>query len=190
LLALRKKEVKDRAFHIDDMNTIGNEGGRSLSSTSLEKPPTNDPIVSIAASESTLVVARASGEIHQYTLPTLTLENKFNAPIIPSSIALNSNSSKISLLDRSGQFRIMQLEAKTSSPTRLTPAQVNSSSERIYQPGEICEIERKDVWDVKWAIDNPDMFAIMEKTRLYIFKNLVPEEPVTSSSCQSSYPNY
>jgi hypothetical protein len=29
--------------------------------------------------------------------------------------------------------------------------------------------ERKDVWDVKWAEDNPDSLAVMEKTKLFIY---------------------
>ena len=28
---------------------------------------------------------------------------------------------------------------------------------------------------MKWADDNPDLFAIMEKTRMYIFRGLDPE---------------
>ena len=33
-----------------------------------------------------------------------------------------------------------------------------------------------------WASDNAQMFATMEKTRMYIFRNLEPEEPVQSSA--------
>jgi len=29
---------------------------------------------------------------------------------------------------------------------------------------------RKDVWDVKWATDNPELFAMMERTYMYIFR--------------------
>ena len=36
-------------------------------------------------------------------------------------------------------------------------------------------LERKEVWGVKWSDDNPDLFAIMEKTRMYIFRGLDPE---------------
>lgn len=28
---------------------------------------------------------------------------------------------------------------------------------------------------MKWAKDNPDLFAMMEKTRMYVFRNLDPE---------------
>jgi len=32
-----------------------------------------------------------------------------------------------------------------------------------------------------WAEDNPDLFAMMEKTRMYIYRGTEPEEPVLSS---------
>ena len=45
--------------------------------------------------------------------------------------------------------------------------------------GELIKFERKDVWDMKWANDNSDLFAMMEKiikhfylkvtTRLFIY---------------------
>ena len=34
---------------------------------------------------------------------------------------------------------------------------------------------------MKWASDNQDLFAMMEKTRMYIFRNLEPEEPIISA---------
>ena len=40
----------------------------------------------------------------------------------------------------------------------------------------------QDAWDMRWADDNPELFAMMEKTRMYIFRGLDPEEPVTSSA--------
>lgn len=41
--------------------------------------------------------------------------------------------------------------------------------------GDPSKFERKDVWDMKWANDNPDLFSMMEKTRMYVFRNLDPE---------------
>ena len=37
------------------------------------------------------------------------------------------------------------------------------------------KFERKDVWDMRWADDNSDLLAMMEKTRMYVFKGLDPE---------------
>lgn len=53
--------------------------------------------------------------------------------------------------------------------------------------GDILKFERKDVWDMKWATDNPDLFSMMEKTRMYIFRNMEPEEPILSSGYICSF---
>ena len=29
-----------------------------------------------------------------------------------------------------------------------------------------ARFERKDVWDMRWADDDPELFALMEKTRM------------------------
>lgn len=47
------------------------------------------------------------------------------------------------------------------------------------QIGKQLPLERKDVWDLCWADDNPNMFAMMEKTRMYIFRGLDPEVIIT-----------
>mgnify|MGYP004240927435 CR=1 FL=1 len=41
--------------------------------------------------------------------------------------------------------------------------------------------KRKDVWDLVWAKDNARMFAVMEKTRLVVFRDLQAEEPISTS---------
>ena len=40
---------------------------------------------------------------------------------------------------------------------------------------------------MKWATDNPDLFAMMEKTRMYVFRNMEPEEPILSSGYICSF---
>ncbi|KAF6214979.1 hypothetical protein GE061_009727 [Apolygus lucorum] len=47
--------------------------------------------------------------------------------------------------------------------------------------GDAGRTERRDVWDMMWAADNPDLIAIMEKTRLYIIRGTEPEEPINCS---------
>lgn len=41
-------------------------------------------------------------------------------------------------------------------------------------------LERKDVWAMVWASDNPQLLAIMEKTRMYVLRGVDPEEPIPS----------
>eukprot|EP00360_Condylostoma_magnum_P000184 CAMPEP_0168315876 /NCGR_PEP_ID=MMETSP0210-20121227/13127_1 /TAXON_ID=40633 /ORGANISM="Condylostoma magnum, Strain COL2" /LENGTH=108 /DNA_ID=CAMNT_0008292367 /DNA_START=1557 /DNA_END=1883 /DNA_ORIENTATION=- len=48
--------------------------------------------------------------------------------------------------------------------------------------GTHLEIERKDVWDMKWSYDNPDMIAIKEKARMFVLTRFEPEEPEVSTT--------
>jgi WD repeat-containing protein 35 len=52
---------------------------------------------------------------------------------------------------------------------------------------ELSKFERKDVWAMKWASDNPELLAIMEKTRMYVLRGLEPEEPILSSGYICSF---
>ncbi len=61
---------------------------------------------------------------------------------------------------------LLDLEARASTD--------DSTGNQAYA-GDPSKFERKDVWDMKWANDNPDLFAMMEKTRMYVFRNLDPE---------------
>ena len=42
--------------------------------------------------------------------------------------------------------------------------------------------ERQEVWDMRWASDNPHYLAIMERDRMYVLKDGIPEEPINSSA--------
>ena len=35
-------------------------------------------------------------------------------------------------------------------------------------PGKVLRLQ--DVWDMRWSEDDPDLFAMMEKTKMYIFR--------------------
>ncbi|PKU37548.1 wd repeat-containing protein hypothetical protein [Limosa lapponica baueri] len=77
--------------------------------------------------------------------------------------------SRVAIIDLSGVLTFFDLEARA----------VDSTGQQVI--GEQLKLERKDVWDMKWAKDNPDLFAMMEKTRMYVFRNLDPEEPIQTS---------
>lgn len=57
----------------------------------------------------------------------------------------------------------------------IDPRGSSGETEEGASAGDPSKFERKDVWDMKWANDNPDLFAMMEKTRMYVFRNLDPE---------------
>lgn len=71
--------------------------------------------------------------------------------------------SRLAVIDISGILTFFDLDARVT----------DSTGQQVI--GELLKLERKDVWDMKWAKDNPDLFAMMEKTRMYVFRNLDPE---------------
>lgn len=73
--------------------------------------------------------------------------------------------SRLAIIDIAGVLSLLDLEVRGSSDDVAG----NQAA------GDPSKFERKDVWDMKWANDNPDLFAMMEKTRMYVFRNLDPE---------------
>uniref|UniRef100_A0A8C8VI58 WD repeat-containing protein 35 n=1 Tax=Pelusios castaneus TaxID=367368 RepID=A0A8C8VI58_9SAUR len=76
---------------------------------------------------------------------------------------------RLAIIDLSGVLTFFDLDTRVA----------DSTGQQVV--GERLKLERKDVWDMKWAKDNPDLFAMMEKTRMYVFRNLDPEEPIQTS---------
>ena len=115
-------------------------------------------------------MARESGCLQRYALPSVALTNKYNINCRPHKLVLNSTSSCLAVVDVTGLLQFVDLEGT-----------------RGGREGDILKFERKDVWDMRWASDNPDLFAMMEKTRMYIFRNMEPEEPILSSGYICSF---
>jgi len=128
-------------------------------------PNPTDPIACICASNAYLYVCRESGVIQRYSLPMLELDKhslfvKCRAQVI----AVNCDSTRMTVLDINGLLYLYDVQIKTDREDRK------------------LDFERKDVWDMKWASDNPDLLAIMEKNRMYIIRGTQPEEPVLSNA--------
>ncbi|XP_072032249.1 WD repeat-containing protein 35-like isoform X2 [Amphiura filiformis] len=162
----KKKDNRERVYHIDDTPSGAGEG---LLDFSKAFAPTRDPICSVCASDKLLIIGRESGTLNRYSLPHVALVNKHTVNCRPHSISLNCNSSRLAIIDIAGLLTFFDLDAKW----------VNQDGQEIQ--GQHLDFERKDVWDMKWAEDNTELFAMMEKTRMYIFRNLDPEEPILSS---------
>ncbi|XP_065368949.1 WD repeat-containing protein 35 [Calliphora vicina] len=159
------KSRKEKRFHIDDTPTgIDLTKDLVVSRTSQEHAENNtDFICSLAISEKTLLVARESGIINEYSIPNVALRNrhKIGSKIIKMSV--NCNSSRAALIDSNGVMTLLDLDDNRET-------QLNFS-----------RVERKDVWAICWANDNPLLLALMEKTRMYIFRGNDPEEPIACS---------
>uniref|UniRef100_A0A667ZDV6 WD repeat-containing protein 35 n=1 Tax=Myripristis murdjan TaxID=586833 RepID=A0A667ZDV6_9TELE len=164
-----RKEGRERVYHIDSTPSGANEGGLDFAKAFTA---TRDPICCITATDKTLIVGRESGTIHRYSLPNVVLIQKYTLNNRAYYLSLNCNSSRLAIIDIAGVLSLLDLEVRTSSA---------DSSGSQASAGDPSKFERKDVWDMKWANDNPDLFAMMEKTRMYVFRNLDPEEPIQTS---------
>lgn len=169
---------KDRFYHVDDTPTGVTEVIQDLDrDRSFETPrntkATMDPICCIAVTEKILLVGRESGMIQRYTLPQVTLTNRYTTSSKPKRIAVNSNSTRASIMDASGILTMLELDV-----------QKNTEAGEVE---DVTKFERKDVWAMCWADDNPALLAIMEKTRMYVIRGLDPEEPISCSGYICSF---
>lgn len=170
----RSKPVLERVVHVNDVPMEGEDSSDLDRIYEAKKrhqfQPNTDPICCLAASEKILIVGRESGTFQRYSVPQLALVQKHAIPCRPNKVMLNCTSSRMAVIDITGCLLLYDLEARSSE-------------------GEQLAFERRDVWDVKWAKDNSELFVLMEKTRMYVFRNLDPEEPVMSSGYICSFSN-
>ncbi|ELT97636.1 hypothetical protein CAPTEDRAFT_160931 [Capitella teleta] len=162
----KRKAGSEKLYHIDDVPS--GAGGETIDFNKAYSS-TEDPLCCVAATDKVLIVGRESGTLNRYAMPQLSLTHKHTLNCRPHQIALNSTSTRLSIIDIAGVLTFYDLDVRVTDP---------NGQEVI---GEHLKFERKDVWDMKWAEDNSELFAMMEKTRMYIFRKLDPEEPILSS---------
>ncbi|XP_026864059.2 WD repeat-containing protein 35 isoform X1 [Electrophorus electricus] len=167
-VAKTRKEGRERVYHIDDSPTGTTDGTLDFAKAFTA---TRDPICCITASDKILLVGRESGTLHRYSLPNVSLLQKYSLSSRAYQLSLNCNSSRLAIIDMMGVLTFFDMEARGSP----------GDAEGASLAGDPSKFERKDVWDMQWANDNPDLFAMMEKTRMYVFRNLDPEEPIQTS---------
>ena len=185
--SLRRKEGRERLFHVDDspddhrMEPIADAFGRE---------PSADPIIAVGASQHCMLVARESGEMLRYSLPHIALEHTYNLRSRPQTIAINCDSTRAAIVDTNGMLTLFDLGSPGGDSFGTGEVEM-PAPEPTGEPGEQpkgpTRFERKDVWDVRWADDNPSLFAVMEKTRMYIFNGTSHEEPTLSSAYLCSF---
>jgi len=170
-----KQRRAEMMFHIDESFAPGS-GTHDKDGFVPPSTTTQDPIACICATEQCLLVARESGVVQRYSLPHLALEARFTLRCRPQVIAANCESTRMSVIDINGVLLLFDIEVKSGGCGDVKPVSPEDG------PGKQLDFERKDVWNMRWATDNPDLFAIMEKTRMYIVRGLQPEEPVLSNA--------
>jgi WD repeat-containing protein 35 len=160
-----------------------------------------DPICCISISDKYMMVGRKSGALTRFNLPHLTPENTYTLrDREPHRMDFNCTSTKLGFIDGNGVFTILDLEARVTEgagggggggggggeekgTAGEREAGAAGSSKMILGPyyGRRLNVERKDVWDMKWSEDDPDMIVIMEKTKMVVFHGETAEDPVVSS---------
>eukprot|EP00038_Savillea_parva_P017457 m.20369 g.20369 ORF g.20369 m.20369 type:complete len:1166 (+) comp3785_c0_seq1:132-3629(+) len=164
----KKSRRDEKIFHADDAPSTAKEDWSKFRKAAVEA---QDAVSCITVSDSLLLVGKESGLLQEYGLPGLSLGNRHFLECRPDSIALNCNSTKVSIIDIGGVMMMYDLTIKHTDP----------ESGGTQTGSAVVGFERKDVWNMRWADDDPDLFAIMERTRMYIFRGSDPEEPVESA---------
>nr|CAB3267696.1 WD repeat-containing protein 35 [Phallusia mammillata] len=168
----QRKDGREKLIHIDDEKPHATKA--EFLNFKAAQAPTQDPVCGIAASDRLVIAARESGTLHRYTFPHLELTHRYAVNCEPRHLSLNCNSTRLSIIDTTGILTFFDLDARVT----------DANGQQVI--GEHLRFERKDVWNMKWASDNPELIAIMEKTRMYVFRGLDPEEPLQCSGyiCQ------
>merc|ERR1719270_1676383 len=101
--------------------------------------PSNDPICCIVASDKILLITRESGALQRYALPNIALTNKYTLQTKPHKLALNCNSTCLSIIDVTGLLQFLDLDGTHGGG--LEESQIHSGGGR---EGELIRFERKD----------------------------------------------
>ncbi|KAF0983873.1 hypothetical protein FDP41_007788 [Naegleria fowleri] len=178
-----KADSEQYLLHIDQ-----NKFKKIEDETKLESTTTDDAICCIFANEKYLIISRESGTVNVYTLlPTLSFVGSCSIPCRPLKIAVNCDCTKLSVIDINSTFQVYNVSSPPNTVSSLNQTEKKKKKGNIT--AEKSELEKKDVWEMRWSDDNPSLFAIMEKTKMYTFRDLTPEEPVITSAYICAFNN-
>lgn len=187
--------TKCKMFHIDDNPTGAVEVIQELDNMdkiTVSTETSKDPACCISCTDKCLIIGRESGLLQYYALPHVVLINKYQISLRPHKISINCNSTLVVYLKKIRAFLPEECFRRLSVIDVAGTLTVLDASDAIGRFSNSTSdnnnrLERKDVWAMCWASDNPQLLAIMEKTRMYIFKGIYPEEPVSCSGYICSF---
>jgi WD repeat-containing protein 35 len=186
----RSQQSRERIF---DIETISYSQAQSVETFEILTDEVRNPITCITISDRYLVVGRKSGTLTRFTLPHLNVENEYTVAgnAEPFRIELSCLSTKIGIIDAAGVFTMIDLDARKTEDEAAEGTKDKKDKEESEQKGreereelkmgKRLKVERRDVWDMKWAEDNDDMVCVMEKTKLQVIRGETTEDPITSS---------
>ncbi len=110
----------------------------------VNKPPppqTGDVISAVCGSDSVLMVGRASGVVHRYSLPHLTVEGQHLLRCRPYMLALNCNLSRMSVIDINGVLSFYDLGSSKGATGGATQGEHLAFERKVS--GRLAEQQRR-----------------------------------------------
>lgn len=196
-------KTKESVFHVDLLR-IGNVAPQFTWPPQSTAETSGNPITAITAKNNCLLIARSDGTIHQLSCRDLfhiVDHIQFCSAGFPSVqyLQVNCDESLFSVTDITGVTRFANMNslvvgsnAVESRDTRSKRSSFASSFPRTTGTNsktekELTTVQLKDSWNLIWARDDPFRLAVLEKTKLFVYKHGEPEEPLTSSGYLCDY---
>lgn len=114
-------------------------------------------ITAISMKSKFLFVSFQSNELISYSIPSFEEHSHYKIPFIVDTVQISSDETRISMIDVYGNMVFLDIHSGTA--TKST---------------------RNETWCAMWAEDSPNYLASLEKQRLYVYNNFVPEESIIS----------
>lgn len=76
-------------------------------------------------------------------------------------LSINCNSTRLTSIDLNGTLTLLEINP---------------------QGGQTLEFEKKDCWAVVWSDTDPITFAVMEKSRLHIVRDIIGDDAITTEA--------
>lgn len=164
-------DVGDIVGDIDGQSAIS-RGERGVDdSLQMVSVSSSDDIACISCSEKILVVGLASGDFLTYRLPKASLLRSFSlasmstfSPSPSMKAFISFDSSRLAVIDGSSRVTIVDTES-----------------------GQSLDFDKKEVWSFKWSTDDSSSFALAEKNKLFLFRDMECEESCYAAGYISSY---
>ena len=103
---------------------------------------------------------------------------------------INCDMTKMGIIESNGALTVYDISKLASDKTNKnnnvnnlikTKFSIKNKEKKDENKREKVLMIRNDVWDMLWCIDNSNMFATMEKGKLFIFYNNKQEQPTDST---------
>lgn len=142
----------ERMFDIHDASTHPSQINSSyVVKTDIDKPK----ISSISVSSSLCLIALEDNRVFIYSVPNISRLHSITVQCqVPKLMELNSDSTKISVIDSKHAFHIFDLDERVNMNNR-------SGIKSCLDPSTVT-----NSWAMKWSKDDPHLIAVMSKDKL------------------------